>query len=606
MRRSSLLILLISLALTLSGTGAYASGPGTTVPGATDDPFSRAPTQAASTADRGTGFTFYGSGYGHGLGMSQWGAYGLALQGWSYRRILTHFYRNTRIERPASPVRHIRVGLTYDRTLLHLTAKGGPVRLWIGRPHGHRVGRIPGGATWTVRPKASGFAVRDQGDKLVGGHPWGGASFDLFATYADSGSRVFIPEADAIWGVGFSYARGYVEFNLYHHGGGLRERAILPIAFEQYLYGIGEVPSSWPREALRSQAVAARTFATYTVRHYALRKECNCDLTDGVNDQTYVGASKESGSQGKRWVNAVDDTRGRIVTYKGNVIQAFFAASDGGHSDSVEDVWHGGNPTYAVPYLKAECDPGEWRAPKNPWRNWQRVYSASETTSRLAPYTGGIGTVRGFQRIKRGDGGRIISARIKGGTGSATISGTELRSALSAWDDRLWVNKNKNVLGPIRRRYDDLMCRPGLPTSPVTSVPGGSRQKFQTGGIFRNAGADVTVWLKGSIYREFMAVHGVGGRLGLPTSKIGSVTGSGGGTVGQRVTFEGGRIYAKAKVGAHALWGKVLGTYLDRSGPTGSLGFPTSRVHGDGSGGSTASFQHGTITCPDAGGCTVS
>lgn len=605
MRRSSLIATVLSLALVLSGSAARASGPGTTVPGATDDPFSRSPSGAISSAERGTGFTFYGSGYGHGLGMSQWGAYGLALQGWSYQRILTHFYRNTRVERPASPVKHLRVGLTYDRTLIHLRAKGGPVRLWVGAAHGRRVGRIPGGRTWTVRPKASGFAVRDQGDKLVGGHTWGGSGYDLFATYADTGSRVFIPEADAIYGVGFSYARGSLEFNLYRHGGGLRERVILPIALEQYLYGIGEVPSSWPREALRAQAVAARTFATYTVRHSAIRKECNCDLTDGANDQTYVGASKESGSMGRRWVNAVDDTRGRIVTYRGNVIQAFFAASDGGHSDSVEDVWHGGNPAYAVPYLKAECDPGEWTS-LNPWTNWQRAYSASEVTSRLAPYTGGIGTVRAFRRIRRGSGGRIISARVKGGSGSATVTGTELRSALSAWDDRLWVNTNRNVLGPIRRRYDDLMCRPGLPTSSVTSVPGGSRQRFHTGGIYRNAGADVTVWLKGSIYREYLAVHGTGGHLGLPNGKVRAVTGSGGGTVGQRATFDGGRIYAKASTGTHALWGKVLTAYLNHGGPTGSLGFPTSRVHGDGSGGTTASFQHGTITCPDAGGCSVS
>ena len=79
---------------------------------------------------------------------------------------------------------------------------------------------------------------------------------------------------------------------------------MLPIGFEQYLLGIGEMPSSWPVDALRAQAVAARTFASYSIRHYGLRSGCNCHLTDGANDQTYVGYSKESGPDGRRWVQA--------------------------------------------------------------------------------------------------------------------------------------------------------------------------------------------------------------------------------------------------------------------------------------------------------------
>jgi uncharacterized protein with LGFP repeats len=132
-------------------------------------------------------------------------------------------------------------------------------------------------------------------------------------------------------------------------------------------------------------------------------------------------------------------------------------------------------------------------------------------------------------------------------------------------------------------------------------VPGGARQKFQTGGIFRNNGADVTVWLKGAVYTEYMAVGGTGGKLGLSTSAVKGVPG----TSGRRALFEGGRIYWSGPTGAHALWGPVLAEYLSRGAATGALGFPTTRVHSV-AGRATADFQHGTISCADGGACTVS
>lgn len=599
MRRATSIVVFV-VALLMLPLPALASGPGSGEGGVMGPP----PVSAAATsAPRGGGFRFFGSGWGHGLGMSQWGSYGLARKGWKYPRILTRFYSGTRVIKPAHRVRSLRVGLTYDRTLIHLGAKLKPVHLWIGKRHGTSVGSIPAGKTWTVRSARSGFAVRDAAGKLVGGHTWGGPSFHLYATYASTGARVFVPEADAIWGKGFTYARGSLEFDLYGCGtGGCRERVVLPIGLEDYLLGIGEVPSSWPAEALRAQAVAARTFATYTVRHYARRGYCNCDLEDGSNDQTYVGYDKESGPGGKRWVAAVRSTAGKVVAYHGNAVQAFYAASDGGHSDSVQDVWHDGNPAFAVPYLKGVCDPGEY-TPANPWTNWSRSFTAASLTSRLHPYTGGIGTVTGFPKVKRGGGGRIIHATVNGGSGHAVVSGSELRAALVLPDDRVWIGSNKNIVGPIRTKYDALDCAPGLPSSPTGKVPGGARQLFHMGGIFRNNGAGVTIWLKGPIYSEYRAVGGATGTLGLPTTGVGAV-GAATRSAGSRVLFKRGRIYLKSGVGAHALWGKVLKAYLGDGGATGELGFPRSRPHAGGAG-TWASFEHGRINCPSGGACQV-
>src|SRR6476659_11041201 len=79
--------------------------------------------------------SFYGSGDGHGLGMSQWGAYGLANMGWGHRKILTHFYRRARVDARTPLPPNIRIGLTTERTLVHLTAQVHRVRLWIGAPY---------------------------------------------------------------------------------------------------------------------------------------------------------------------------------------------------------------------------------------------------------------------------------------------------------------------------------------------------------------------------------------------------------------------------------------------------------------------------------------
>ena len=319
-------------------------------------------------------------------------------------------------------------------------------------------------------------------------------------------------------------------------------------------------------------------------------------------DQVYVGWAKEGGSLGGRWVRSVRATRNKIVSYRGDVITAFYTSSSGGHTEDNENVW-GGTP---LPYLRGVCDPGDYTA-ANPNRVWKVRYSAAAVTARLDGYTGNIGRVTRFTDIERGVSGRIIWMRVRGGRGSDVITGAQFQAGLGLRDDRVWVNRDRNVTGPIRRTYDDANCRPGMATSPEVRVRGGSRQRFQAGAIYRNAG-DVTVWLRGPVYAEYTAVGGVGGGLGLPTSKVARVSGAPGCASGcSRTLFRHGRIYWKSNIGAHALRGRVLSKFLARDGVRGPLGFPTSRVRKLAGGATTATFQHGSIRCPppDGGPCTV-
>ncbi len=551
-------------------------------------------------------FTFHGSGYGHGVGMSQWGAYGLARMGWGHQRILTHFYRHTRVVRRSTLPDKIRVGITSDRGTIHLKAKAGPVRLRIGHPkRGRLVGKIRQNRTWTVSAGRDGYRVRNGAGKTIGRRTWGGPGRHLYVTYAGSGSRVFVPEGDAIWYDGFVYGRGFLEFNLYSCGdaNGCLERVVNRLPLEAYLYGLGEVPTSWPMQSLEAQAVAARSYAVYSMRRYGLRRDCNCHLTDGAGDQVYIGYDRERSAGGKRWVSAVERSRRQVVTYRGAVIQAFYAASDGGHSADVEDVWHGGNSAYAIPWLRGVCDPGE-STDANPWVDWKKSFTASEVTSRLAGYTGSIGRVKRFSKIARGDSGRIIRVTVRGTSGRRRIDGTDLRTALGLWDGRVWINADRNVLGAIREKYDGLMCAPGLATSARRGVRGGSEQFFQKGGIFRNDRRNRTFWLKGGVFREYRAVGAGGGALGLPVRRPSArVAERAACSSCTRADFEKGRIYGKRRAGIHALWGRVLDTYLRRGGTGSALGFPLTRVRALRGGGRRALFEHGRIACPAGRAC---
>ena len=551
----------------------------------------------ASPASARGSFTFYGSGSGHGLGMSQWGAYGLAQDGWAHKRILSHFYSGTTVKRAASPPNNLRVGLTQGQSAVKLTAQAGRVRIRIEDPRsGMTVGTIPRGKTWTVRAAGDRYRVLTGAGRRVGGRDWGGTSRNLYLSYA-SGARVRSPDAGA------TYNRGFIEFNLSSCGAACSLRMILVIPPEAYLLGLSEVPSSWPLAALRAQAVAGRSYAFNKVSAGQHRPGCNCGIYDSSLDQVYVGWIKEGGTQGARWVRSVRQTANQIVSSGGGAIAAFYTSSSGGHTEDNENVW-GGTP---LPYLRGVCDPGDYTN-ANPSAVWRVSYSAAAVTGRLDGYTGNIGTVTGFKDFHRGVSGRIVTVRVTGRSGSDVITGAQFRAGLGLKDDRVWVNRDKNVTGQIRATYDRENCGPGLPTTPEVDVRGGSRQKFETGAIFRNAG-DATVWLRGPVYDEYTGVGGADGELGLPTSKVSPITGVPGCADGcSRTSFDDGRIYWKSGAGADALWGRVLNVFQDRNGVDGSLGFPTSRVQEAGDGSTSATFEHGSIQCPSPGGgaCTVS
>jgi SpoIID/LytB domain protein len=546
----------------------------------------------AARADRT--FTMFGAGWGHGLGFSQYGGLGLAQKGWARDGILQRFYAGTSVAAMSSPPAVVRVGLIQGYVSTRVKAVGGSVNVKVGGTALPNVATIPEGETWTIAICSGKYCVkRPDGTTAFTG---GGTGSHLYLTYQAMGNSVYL------YGTAHTYDRGWMELNLYVPctGCALDLRVINVAGPQGYLYGLGEVPNSWPTPVLEAQAIAARTYAFYKIRTGGQnRPVCNCAVYASTLDQVYIGADKVNSEMGERWKAAVDATNNLVVLNDGAPIGAFYHSSSGGYTEHNENIW-GGTP---LDYLRGRCDPGDYTT-SNPNRTWSLTLTGATIGNLLATYTGvDIGDATSFSNLQRGVSGRLITATVNGTLRSVTVSGSTLRRALGLKDVRVWINGNKNVTGNIRTTYDARMCAPGLQTSVSIPVTGGRYQTFVNGRIYAHYALNAAFWTHGPIKDKYVAMGAHNSLLGLPRTGIQAV----GTTGGTRETFDGGRIYWKSSTGAHEVHGRILTVYLSKSGAGGALGFPVTDVVTLSTGELRSTFEHGTITCPNSstGTCTT-
>jgi stage II sporulation protein D len=284
-----------------------------------------APARAGVQPAAGTPtFAFTGRGWGHGVGMSQWGAYGFAVRGWTYDRILAHYYRGTELGK--APVARVRVLLAEGRKTLTVAAQA-PFRLRDGSGQLHELpaGRLAFGAGLRLALEP-GTLTQLPGPLVFTG---------LDAPVALDGKRY----------------RGSIEVAV--EGGKLR--AINAVGLEAYLNGVvpDEVPDEWPAESLKAQAVVARSYALAT------RKDGPFDLYADVRSQVYGGFDAEEASTSA----AVKATAGQVLTYDGEIATTFFFSTSGGRTANVADVWSG----TPLPYLVSVPDPYDTASPHHTW-----------------------------------------------------------------------------------------------------------------------------------------------------------------------------------------------------------------------------------------------
>jgi stage II sporulation protein D len=336
---------------------------------------------AAPAAADGT-FQVDGGGDGHGIGMSQYGAYGYALHGKSYRFILGHYYQHTKL------------GTTNANQIIRVLLATGPASFSGATYAPHK--RLNPNRTYSVQALADGtLRLYDQKGRKLG----------TFKAPLSVGG----PGPLQLAGQG-SY-RGWLEFRP-AAGGGVQ--TVNALHLEDYVRGVVsyEMPASWAREALKTQAVAARTYAiTSTVNGNGYQ------LYRDTRSQMYGGVAAETPSTDA----AVAATRGQVVSYRGRPAITYFGSSSGGHTESIEDAWPGSAPK---PWLKGVSDPYDGVA-HNPNHRWSHEMPVPSATAKLGSLVKG-GLV-GIAVSKHGVSQRIVSAQVVGTRGRAPVTGPQLQ-----------------------------------------------------------------------------------------------------------------------------------------------------------------------------------
>jgi stage II sporulation protein D len=296
-------------------------------------------------------FTISGAGWGHGVGMSQYGAHGMALRGARASRIISFYYGGARVRSARLPG-GIRVGLLQanrdpstggrlGRVLvrgMEVPSQGGSGRFAVsGRSRGGRVVRrtIAGHVTWSIRPHRGGLSVYGPSGRRVYGPTRAGTGVALRYQTMRPPARLLLPQT------GQQLRWGRLEVSQVRDDRNARRlRAVAVLPFNRYLRGLAEMPGSFAYEALRAQAIAARSYALATVSSRGQHSGrgrwdgCDCGVFATVRDQAYVGYAKEQGYHGGRWVGAVRSTGSLVVRYGSRVVQAFYSSSSGGHTSS--------------------------------------------------------------------------------------------------------------------------------------------------------------------------------------------------------------------------------------------------------------------------------
>ncbi len=368
-------------------------------------------------------FLLPGRGFGHGVGMSQWGARGAARQGLTAERIIAHYYRGVEIADGHAEQVRVLIEEGVEETTLRSDVR------WIAStdrgPHLVQPGTV------TVRRDGDGLAVTGPDGAAV---PGVGAETSFNA-----------PSPIA---VGDRRYRGTVRVTPGETEG---LDVVNEVPVEAYVRSVisREMSPEWATdafEALKAQAIVARTYA---LANRAPSRPF--DLYDDTRSQVYGGVNDED----PRTDRAVTDTAGRVVTYHGDLITAFYSSSSGGHTESGDVMFP---VAKSRPYLASVEDPYDVDAPLHRW-GVIPTFSSDELDERL----GLRAPVTGIEITRRGESPRVFETRVRVAPfGSVRMSGAYLRRELELPDT--WFD----VL--TRRRAADGTALPAAKGTPPAEV----------------------------------------------------------------------------------------------------------------------------------------
>jgi stage II sporulation protein D len=336
-----------------------------------------------------------GHGFGHGVGMSAYGAYGYALHGKGYKFILGHYYPGTSLGKitGTSVVRVLLETASGDVSFSEATGACG-VKLEPTRTYeAHRF------AGAVVLRSSAGKPLKRCGGRLRAA---GGAGIIKIGDGRYRGALEVVPA-------------GASELNV-----------VNALAVDAYVKGVipNESPPSWPMAELKAQAVASRSFAlTAGVGGDGF------DLYADTRSQVYKGLESEYTTSDE----AEEQTAGQVLMYEGQIAETLFSACSGGKTESMEDVFG-----TAVPYLVGVPDPYDGLCPLH---EWTLKFSGPEISSKLAGLVDG--RLAKVLITKTGYSPRIIEAKLFGTGGVTTVTGEQLEVALGGYST--WMTFEKVV-----------------------------------------------------------------------------------------------------------------------------------------------------------------
>ena len=441
----------------------------------------------AQAAEPPQNFALVGSGWGHGVGLSQWGAYGMAKEGMDATAIVSHYFANTEVAATQDDM-DIRVGVLIQvpgaqvRSEV-LEAGGGAVEVTVGQNvvvggPADVFSFTPGEGFVSVQ-RSIGGVVTDLGRASSATVRWAGTRTPGTATGSATLLNVTGPKA-RFNTPGHRYRYGYFDMVPVATSSGPRLNVVNSLrVHDEYLYGISEVSNSWPAAALQAQVIAARSYALSKVKH-GIRKPCACNLDDGdgpYSDQFFTGWGKASSAMGNMWVDAVNathvsETTALAVLYAGVPISAFYTASTGGMTQASKDAWGG-----ALPFAVSVDD--HWSLiPQNSNASW----TVNVPQARMAEVFG-LPDVGSLSITERYISGAVKKFRATASDGTAKeISGTALLARLklkSPYVNTVNGEAGVPVVAPVAAPGAPVTMTVSMNIGPTTTPKEGASLKFR-------------------------------------------------------------------------------------------------------------------------------
>ena len=268
-------------------------------------------------------FEFTGNGYGHGVGMSQIGAKARAVSGESATAILNYYYKDVLIA-PYVDTHTIRVNIAHLAKSVTFTTHTPGARIDVFEGDIGNSTQFSPITSFATKKKAT-FTIASLSKGKVLTLRWIGENPVITMSHGSVTTK---------------YKYGYVTLKVVK--GAIEVTNTLALR-DEYLWGISEVPSSWPAAMLEAQAIASRSYALSKLS--IVRPSCDCQVYSHITDQNFVGYSKESEPRfGQLWKEAVsrtiiDTSTSLVVLSNGKPAQTYFFSSSGGATQTTRDAW---------------------------------------------------------------------------------------------------------------------------------------------------------------------------------------------------------------------------------------------------------------------------